>query len=93
MVPSGSRFLWMSSTTGKIPELNKPHPLPLTHHPLTGDALSTDVMHLTTSGHHSHGQFVDNQNPPADFAVGSRFLVLDNLVHDFFEEKEKRESN
>jgi len=50
-----------------------------------GDALSADVVHLATCGHHPHGKLINHQDPP--FHSCRLLLLLDYLIHDLCTEK------
>lgn len=73
--------LWISNT---FDELSRPLEAPSGLRSLTSDAFGTDGMHFAASGHHSHRQFVHDQNAPLEI---TRFrcifcgLQSNHLVH------------
>lgn len=59
---------------------------------LTRNTFGTNFVHFTASGHHSHGQFVNDQYTPFDVATFGRLLrcfVPNHFVHNLCE-REKR---
>lgn len=65
---------------------------------LTGNSLSTQVVHLGAGGDHSHRQLVDHENPPFNSDSLPRLrllrwaLVFDDLIHNFWQIKQLKSS-